>query len=169
MTEGQVVLFWRLFGAASRYQHWTTSEAESRRREVLMECGFRSAKDVDHLEGFDRVKKRLEELAGRIHNEPEDAGQRRRVLARVGQALADLNAAGYPPHSLETILTTRFKIITGVRTIADLSASDLVNLSRTLTARLATWKKRFDSPAHAASAAALQDSSISSAEPLHPA
>jgi hypothetical protein len=154
MTEGQAVLFWRLFGAASRYQQWTASEAESRRRDILMECGFRSAKEIDRTDGFDRVKKRLEELSGRIHNEPEDAGRRRRVLARVGHALADLNAAGYPPRSLNTLLAERFKIIEGVRTVADLDTVELANLSRTLTARLAAWRKRFDSPAHAATAAA---------------
>jgi hypothetical protein len=142
MTVEQVRLFWRLWSAACRYQRWTTSESEARRHEILMECGFASAKDIDHTDGFDRVKNRLEALAGRIHNGPDDAGRRRRVLVRVGQAFAELNAANYPPHSVKTILVERFKVIEGIRTVADLNTEELINLSRTLAARLASWKKR---------------------------
>jgi hypothetical protein len=142
MTESQHSLFWRLWNAACGCQHWTGREAEAKRREILLELGFESAKHIDHLGGFDLVKKRLEALADRVDNEREDGSRRRRVLWRIGQARAGLNSADYPTKAVDTILRQRFKVIPGIRTIADLETRELVNLSRTLTARLASYKAR---------------------------
>ena len=60
----------------------------------------------------------------------------RRVLCLNQQSLTE-----YPPRSIETILRVRFKVIKGVRTLPDLDTPELVNLSRTLSARLASWKQ----------------------------
>jgi hypothetical protein len=145
MTEDQHALFWRLWSNACEYQGWNAlpaKECEKKRKEILAAIGFRSATLIDSTQGFDDVKKRFLELAGRVVNERPDAGLRRRVLARIGPALAALEDAGYPQHSLDTILKTRFKVIEGIRTIADLETPELICLSRTLTARLAAWKQQ---------------------------
>ncbi len=144
MTPDQHDLFWRLWASACRGQGWNAlpaAEQNAKRREVLSALGFASAKDIDTRQGFDDVKQRLEALAGKIHNERPDAGQRRRILSRIGQAIAELDQAGYPPRSIETILRIRFKVIKGVRTLPDLDTPELVNLSRTLSARLSSWKQ----------------------------
>jgi len=142
MTEDQHSLFWRLWSAAMRGQGWNTlpaAEQEAKRREVLASLGFRSAKLIDTRQGFDDVKKRFEALAGKVHNEAPDAGQHRRLLARIGEAFSDLDAASYPPRAVEKILRVRFKVIKGVRTIPDLETVEMENLARTLNARLTAW------------------------------
>jgi len=60
----------------------------------------------------------------------------------IGELFAELDAAGYPPHSIDTILKKRFKVIPGIQTIPTLETPEMVNLIRTLSARLATWKRR---------------------------
>ncbi|HEX3716994.1 MAG TPA: hypothetical protein VH595_03425 [Verrucomicrobiae bacterium] len=150
MNAAQISLFWRLWGDACAYQGWdalSSVERDEKRHEVLTECGFSSAKHVDRTVGFDRVKKRLMELQGHVHNEPEDAGERRRIVARIGTLLAELGEARYPEHSLDTILRKRFKVIEGVSSITDLDTRELLNLVRTLAARLASWTHRQDVPA----------------------
>ncbi|MGP8199305.1 MAG: hypothetical protein ACLQU4_07370 [Limisphaerales bacterium] len=57
------------------------------------------------------------------------------------EAVSEVEQAGYPPRSLSKILRVRFKVINGVRTIPDLDTAELLNLSRTLAARLASLKK----------------------------
>jgi hypothetical protein len=104
--------------------------------------GFKSIKTVNSTSGFDALKRRLEELTDRVRNEPEDAGARRRLLSCIGQIMADLNDAKYPAHSLRILLSRRFKIIEGSTQIIDLQTHELLNLLRTLKARLATWKDR---------------------------
>ena len=144
MTPDQHDLFWRVWASACRGQGWTAlpaAEQNAKRREVLSALGFSSAKHIDTRQGFDDVKQRLEALAGKVHNERADAGARRRILSRIGQSIAELDQAGYPPRSIETILPVRFKVIKGVRTLPDLDTPELVNLSRTLSARLASWKQ----------------------------
>jgi hypothetical protein len=144
MTQDQADLFWRLWRAACAWQGWDklpSAERDARRREMLAECGFSSLTLVDSTHGFDAVKKRLEELAGVVHNERADAGDRRRILAIAREAMSDLLASGYPPRAVDTILRERFHIVEGVRAIADLDTDELLNLSRTLTARLASWNK----------------------------
>lgn len=108
----------------------------------MAELGFASATLIDSTDGFDSVKKRFLELAGKIVNERDDAGHRRRVLARIGEVMADLSADAYPAHSIKTILAERFKVIEGVSAINDLCTLELTNLSKTLTARLASWHQR---------------------------
>jgi hypothetical protein len=142
MSEDQHSHFWNLWSVASRYQGWTGSEPELRRREILSELGFSSAKQIDHRDGFDRVKKRLLELCGKVANEPVDAGQRRRILARIGESIAELEDAGCPSHTLNTVLRQRFKIVEGVNTMADLDTPELLNLLRTVTRLLHPPKKR---------------------------
>lgn len=145
MTAEQASLFWRLWRDACAYQGWDalpSSERDEKRHEVLSECGFDSIKRVDSTHGFDRLKRRLLELTGHVYNEPDDAGQRRRILLRIGETLSDLGQAGYPDLSLDTILRERFKVIEGVRTITDLETRELTKLLWTLNARLASWKLR---------------------------
>jgi hypothetical protein len=101
-----------------------------------------AAQYLNCSDDHDRVKKRLLELQGRVHNEPQDAGERRRITSRIGVLLAELGKAKYPSHSLNTILRERFKVIEGVNTITDLETRELLNLVRTLAARLASWKAR---------------------------
>ncbi|HEX4122327.1 MAG TPA: hypothetical protein VH619_17055 [Verrucomicrobiae bacterium] len=144
MTQDQISLFWRLWSGACAYQGWdamSSADRDEKRHEVLAECGFASAKHIDRTDGFDRVKKHLLELQGRVHNESEDAGERRRIVSRLGIILAEMGEAGYPEHSLNTILRERFKIIEGVNTITDLETRELLNLVRTLSSRLASWKR----------------------------
>jgi hypothetical protein len=153
MTKDQAALFWRLWSAACQYQGWnalSSAERDEKRHEVLAECGFESVKDVDSLHGFDRVKARLLELQGRVQNAPDDAGQRRRYVVKIGILLAELGEAGYAEHSLNTILRERFKIIHGVNTITDLETPELLNLIRTLTSRVASWKSRTEAELTAA-------------------
>jgi hypothetical protein len=145
MTEDQHKLFWRLWADACDWQGWSSlpaKEREQKRRDVLASLGFTSATLIDTKDGFDSVKKRFLELAGKVVVESDDAGHRRRVLARIDEAMADLSAAGYPPHSLKTILAQRFETIEGASLITDLHTIELENLSKTLTARLAAWNKR---------------------------
>jgi hypothetical protein len=145
MTPEQRSLYWRLWAAACEYQGWdrlSAVERDEKRHQVLAGCGFASAKDIDRTDGFDAVKKRLEELVDIVHNEPPDAGLRRRILSRVNRALWQLRQAEYPEHSIQTILLERFKVIEGSTTIPDLPTHELVNLSKTLAARLATQKER---------------------------
>jgi hypothetical protein len=106
---------------------------------VLWELGFASAKQIDSTRGFGAVKKRFMELQNHLHNEPPDADERRRLIYRIGLALAELSEAGYAPKAIETILRTRFKVIAGAKTISDLDTVELVNLLRTLSSRLSTW------------------------------
>jgi hypothetical protein len=145
MTEDQHRLFWRLWSDACDWQGWAAlpaKEREQKRREILSSLGFTSATLIDAKDGFDSVKKRLLQLAGRVVNERADAGHRRRILARIGEAIAELNHAEYPQHSLDTILRARFKVIPGVSEVADLDTRELINLSKTLAARLASWNER---------------------------
>jgi hypothetical protein len=160
MTEDQHRKFWRLWSDACEYQRWTAlpaKDCEQKRREISSGLGFSSAKRINTTSGFDRVKKHLEALAGHVHNESPDAGQRRRIISRIGQVMSELTGAGYPHHSLDTILRVRFKVIEGIRTITDLETPELVNLSRTLTARLSAWKQQPgpDSQAEPSSAAGV--------------
>jgi hypothetical protein len=142
MTAAQHGRFWRLWSRACKGQGWTASEAESKRHEILSDLGFESARYIDSTRGFDRVRKRLEALADVLHNERPDAGQRRRLFWRIGQLQGNFFNADYPAHSMQTLLKTRFKIIPGQRLVSDLETEELVNLLRTLTARLASWKQR---------------------------
>jgi hypothetical protein len=139
ITQDQHSLFWHLWNSACRYQQWTTSEANVKRHEILAELGFASAKHIDSTDGFDRVKKRFQELAGKVHNERADAGQRRRILSRIGLVFAELSEAEYPARSLDTILRKRFKLLEGSRRIGDLETPELVNLLSTVSARLTSW------------------------------
>jgi hypothetical protein len=117
-------------------------QREQRRHEILAELGFSTAKRIDKGEGFDRVKRRLEELADKVHVQPADAGRRARILWRINRAMGRLRAAGYPERAISTILKERFKVVAGLNTVPDLPSHELVNLSRTLTARLASWQRR---------------------------
>jgi hypothetical protein len=66
MTADQRSLYWRLWAAACEYQGWdrlSAGERDQKRREVLAGLGFASVQDVDHTEGFDCVKHRLEGLS----------------------------------------------------------------------------------------------------------
>lgn len=143
-SDDQFNLFWTAWSRACKYQKWdalTTAQREEKRHEILQSLGFESLKHVDATQGFDNVLRRLERLAGTVHHRA-DEGQRRRLLVRIGELFSDLDAAGYPPHSIDTILKKRFKVIPGLQTIPTLETPELVNLLRTLSSRLATWKKR---------------------------
>ena len=142
MTPEQHRLFWRLWTAACAWQGWPSQDCEEKRREILTALGFDSAKEIDSTRGFDAVKSRLMELAGKVVNETPDAGERRRILSRVGLALGELGQADYPQAALHRILRERFHVIEGEGTIADLPTVELLNLVRTLTARLAGWQKK---------------------------
>ena len=149
MSQDQRRLFWRLWAAACECQGWNqlpSSERDEKRHAVLAELGFASIKTVDGKHGFDALKRRLQELADKVHVDPPDQGLRRRILWRIGQVLLELRQAGYPDHAVETILKQRFKVLSGVKTMAQLATPELVNLSRTLTARLASWKAKAPPP-----------------------
>ncbi len=144
MTPSQCFGFWRAWNAACQYHGWnklSPSAREEKRREVLAELGYSSAKEISATDGLDRVLKRLKELAGYVHNERPDAGERRRILWLISQTRTDLRRAGYSPSAVETILYTRFKIIPGARTIADLETSELRQLHHTLRARLISFRQ----------------------------
>lgn len=142
ISPGQQALFFRLFAAAADCQKWHPSERETKRKELLSSLGFQSLKDVDTKDGFDAVKLRLEELSDTVHTDSADAhaGQRRRILWRVNQALEKLRAANYPERSIATILSERFKATLGVTRLEDLATEDLLDVSKTFTARLADWQ-----------------------------
>ena len=145
MTISQRDLFWRLWAAACAAQGWNrlpAEEREAKRKQVLFELGFGSAKHIDPKDGFDAVKAELERLADVVANEPQDAGRRRRVAWCANQALRKLRAAGYPERSIETILIDRFKVVPGVSAIEDLPTDELVKLAITLDTRLKTWHRR---------------------------
>jgi len=146
MTPPQRRAFWRMWSAAMRHQGWNIlpfSAQNDKRHEVLLQCGVTSAsaKNIDATAGFDRVKKRLEELAGVVHVERPDSGERRRILWIISQTRTDLHHAGYSPSAVETILYTRFKIIPGASTITDLETPELAQLLFTLRARLKIWRQ----------------------------
>src|SRR5579872_2734929 len=112
-------LFLRLWSDACEAQGWhrPTLEREAIRHQILEELGFSSARDIGTTDGFDAVKAEFERLADVVHNERDDAGQRRRITWRINQTLERLRAAGYLDHSIQTILVDRFKIVDR-RTIA---------------------------------------------------
>ena len=143
ISEAQFFLFWKLFKAACAYQGWSKSEREEKRKWILWQCGrWNSLKEVDARRGYDSVKDRLEQLAGIVHNQAEDAGDRRRLMAGIEAAKADLLAAGYAPAAIDTIMRERFKLIDGASVIKDLPTEELRNAIRTLKSRLATFKRK---------------------------
>jgi len=135
MSEAQAAVFWRLWAAVMKAQGWPSSENNARRHEVLAALGFSSVKDVDMKDGFDRVKKRLEELADKVHNEREDAGQRRRFLHRIDEQCATLNALMGRDAAgayLAVLRIERFKRFAGVNTVEDLPTVELEHVVMTL-------------------------------------
>ncbi len=147
MTPAQHRLFFStLWPDARQAQGWdqlSSAERETRRHEVLSQLGFSSLKDVNHTDDFDTLKSRLMELADHVAiADPAEAGGRRRLLHRIGEAFAALDDAGYPVHSIQTILRNRFKVIDGVNTVTDLETHELTNLLRTISAWLSAWRKQ---------------------------
>ena len=143
MSDSQVSWFWRLWADACKEQGWDTlssAEKNVKRMEVLAGIFGRSIslKAVDSRDGFDRVKRRLEELAGKVHNQPEDEGKRGRVLYRVGELLTEFQEVyGIEAEaSFASLLKARFKVVHSLNSIQDLSTEELVHLSMTLEQRI---------------------------------
>lgn len=135
MSEAQAAGFWRLWAAVMRAQGWPSSENNQRRHEVLASLGFASIKDVDMKDGFDRVKKRLEELADKVHNERIDEGQRRRFLHRIEEqrvTLVALMGSFEASSYLAVLWTERFKRFAGVNVVEDLPTVELMQVVMTL-------------------------------------
>ena len=155
LTKAQVTLFWRLWGQACRVQKWTgdhgvsRQDQESRRKQLLADCGFRSLTVVDRTAGFGRVKAALETLCESVdgaierdHPEIDEARRYRHLiswgllpkLARLPEMAANpAGAIGYA----EAICRAKFRLGDGWEfDIDDLDAAQLKQLLVTLTARL---------------------------------
>lgn len=135
ITQGQWLSLWRMWGDACKQQGWDKlppAAREEKRHEVFAELGFASAKDIDKTTGFDKVKRRLEELVGKVHASGEGEGERTRLLHRIGETFAELAELGYSAEATAKILKD-FGVVPGVRGITDLSEDRLLTLSRTLT------------------------------------
>lgn len=151
MSEEQASWFWRNWERACRVQGWTGAARDVKRHEVLAGLGFASIKEVDKTAGFDRLKKRVLELQAKVlvdtpeTGQPaapgEDAGERRRLLWRVAEAVAALQKSGYPEHSFATVFRD-FGLVKGWRGIADLEQGRLLTLSRTLSRIHTEWLER---------------------------
>lgn len=143
LSEPQIKLFWRLMANAAKYQQWSNAEAEVQRRVILKECGFYSAKQIDPRGGFDRVKRRLEELAGMVHASPEDEAKRGRCIYKIGELLVDWNDVygEKAETALQSLFKARFKVIPQLSTIGQLSTDELVNLCVTLEERIEAKRK----------------------------
>jgi hypothetical protein len=144
MTEGQWCSFWRLWGAACVGQGWdklTAAERDGKRRETLLQLGFNSAKEIDKTAGFDRVKRRLEELA-HVLPAPVD-GEKVRLLHRIGEVIAGLEESLFPGHRLAAILKSN-GVVTGVRALEDLEKERLLSLSAALAGILKDWEAEKD-------------------------
>lgn len=93
LSDAQLNLFWRIWGAACRAQNWDRSHGFSaadigeKRHEMLRDLGFASLKDVDQRDGFDRLLARVRVLAGQIKGAIDEVdphqGDRRRLLYRM--------------------------------------------------------------------------------------
>jgi hypothetical protein len=154
LAPKQQALFWRVWSAVMKWQGWnclSAAEREAKRRKVLAELGFKSATQIGKTADLDRVLARFGELSGRVANEPEDAGQRRRYMSVIGNLLQDLQEADYPKEAHDRIMRERFHVIEGTRTIADLPTSELVNVIKTLRSRLAAHLARHQGIDNAAS------------------
>ena len=144
MSTAQMLSFWRMWGAACKTQGWdrlTPPQRDEKRHEMLAALGFASVKDVGMTGDFDRVKKRLLELADKVTPENEEDGQRRRYLHRIGEQrgeLEDLMGAGESAAYLESIDLRRFKLSAGWRTVEDLPTPELEKMVMTLDRCLKT-------------------------------
>lgn len=144
ISAEQVNLFWRLWNDACNAQGWhrlPSDQRDAKRKEILLDLGFRSAKHIDPTDGFDAVKDYLEQLADVLHNQPDDAGQRRRIAWRANEALERLVQAGCPQGIIDSILADGFKVFPGLRTVSELPTLGLLKLSVVLTARLRSWNR----------------------------
>ena len=135
MSEEQARWFWRNWPLAVAEQGWTAAESEDRRRAMLADLGFKSLKDVDKKDGFDRLKQRVMELQDRLVAEKDDAGQRRRFLHRIGEQRVELEelmggeeASAY----LDPIFRDRFHLVPGAKALEDLSTGELEKMVMTL-------------------------------------
>jgi len=143
------LLLFTLWPAACAYQGWDklpTRDREAKRKEIAAEVfgGPKSFTKINRTKEFDAIKARLEMLAGKVSGAVEDgnpeAGERRRVMNRVGVLLAEGNELPNWENYIAPILKERFKIVPGISTIADLSNDELLKLSITLTDRIASLK-----------------------------
>jgi hypothetical protein len=81
MTDAQWRLFWRLWNNAciaqgwTKANGWTSTMVDQKRHEILGGMGFRSLNAVGSRDGFDRVKRTLEQLAGKVEAAAEQAAQ----------------------------------------------------------------------------------------------
>lgn len=137
------LLLFQLWPAACDYQGWPSRVREAKRREVTAQVfeGGKSWKDINKTNEFDRIKTRLEELAGKVVVDTN--GDRKRLLHRI----AELDGEGREQLAnwdayINPILKERFGIVPGVRSVTDLANKDLLDLSRTLTNRIAGLQRR---------------------------
>jgi len=145
MSSEQRTFFWRLWKNACAWQGWnklSATEQNEHRHAMLAALGFKSVREVNSTDEFDRLKSHLLALAGIVENAAPDAGSRRRLLSSIGAVIVVLETSGYSSHSINTILFNRFKIVRGILSISDLDTHQLKQLLLTLTARLDSWNRR---------------------------
>lgn len=146
MTESQWLVMWRKWGDVCRAQGWDklpAAERDAKRREILAELGFTSAKEIDKGKGCDAVFRRFDELANVI-SAPVD-GEKKRLLHRIGEVAAELSEQGFPEHRFQAILKSN-GVVAGVRDIAELDKVRLTALSAALTGILAEWERETVAP-----------------------
>jgi len=156
MSKAQQGMYWRLWGAACRAQHWDrlpASERDARRKEAHVAAFGRekSATAINRTEEFGRIKAHFlmlaGDLAGTVESDHPEIDHARRWRNKIGTLKSLLAALGIEPESyVQTILRDVFH----VDHLEDLPAkaepgrrSALERLLFTLTARVDAKRQEF--------------------------
>lgn len=138
ITKKQFNWFWSMAGwpAIVALHGWTNAEGEEQRRLAIQRAGFPSGslKDVDHLEGFDRLKAEMEALKNPADIDPQMRQAqmpRTRLEFAVGQLSQKLSPSNDPLAYARAISRDRF----GTLDIGSLTDGQLEQLRNTLRTR----------------------------------
>lgn len=95
MTPAQWFLYWKLWGQACAVQGWRSGDDAQRRAVHVEVFGHpKSAKEIDRMGEFDRIKAKFQELAGSVQGAVEvdhpEIGEARRTVKVVERLIACL-------------------------------------------------------------------------------
>lgn len=134
LNKNQQDMFWAKWRDICALTQWGHEVAETERHALLRRAGFSSLRDVDHLEGFDRVLAQLLAL-----EKPDSVGDQMRQQdqpkIRLKHAIGKLSPGN---NYLKAVMRNKF----GTDDWDDLSIKQLTDLRNTLAARNATAQRK---------------------------